>query len=280
MLFTYSSQEAIFNTPLSICLLGISHHQEPINRPNGLPFFQWFYCESGRGTVIIEGHKSILNPGEGILIYPGVNHSYHSTDGPWIVSFIGFSGANCVEILRTLRMQESGIYHFNHVNPFLKFQLEILKNQELSKADMQHRLSVTCYDFLLTLSENIRFIDNSVETTDNETVQLILTYIEEHYSKKITIDDISKYVHLSKNYMQNIFKQEMHTTIMQHLNNVRVNNARSQLIRYPERPIYKIATDCGFEDASYFGYIFKKQTGSTPANFRRNPYTAINTRKL
>lgn len=269
MLYSYPSHVSQNNHPLSINLLGMMHNQEPINRPNGLPFFQWFYCESGRGNVIIENRKSILNPGEGILIYPGINHSYNAVDDSWIVSFIGFSGANCLEILRSLRMQESGVYHFNHENPFLRYEKQILEITHLSKSDQRHRLSVICYDFLLTLSENIRFISTSEEVADSGTVRKILEFLEDHYSQTITIDDLARTVHLSRAYTQSLFKAETKTTIMQHLTSIRINHARNLLIRYPERPVYTIASECGFKDASYFGYIFKKQTGITPAQFRK-----------
>lgn len=33
--------------PLQLELIGVDHHQEPIVRPGGMPFFQWFYCVKG-----------------------------------------------------------------------------------------------------------------------------------------------------------------------------------------------------------------------------------------
>ena len=60
------SGKRIQEIPLSITLMGIEHHQEPINRPQGTPFFQWFYCEKGRGEVVINNKRSLISPGQGI----------------------------------------------------------------------------------------------------------------------------------------------------------------------------------------------------------------------
>ena len=40
--------------PLQLELIGVDHHQEPIVRPGGMPFFQWFYCVKGQGLSFVD----------------------------------------------------------------------------------------------------------------------------------------------------------------------------------------------------------------------------------
>ena len=54
--------------PLQLELIGVDHHQEPIVRPGGMPFFQWFYCVKGQGEFIVNGQRSIISQGQGLLI--------------------------------------------------------------------------------------------------------------------------------------------------------------------------------------------------------------------
>lgn len=269
MMYTFQiSEKRKQEIPLSITLMGIEHHQEPINRAQGMPFFQWFYCEKGKGEVIINNKRSLISPGQGILIYPNEPHSYCAVQEEWIVSFIGFEGSNCVEILKTLQMHESGVYQFAQKNIFRSYQDRILNLKEMPKRLREKELSVLCYDFLLTLSENVRFLSLFVMTEGNETVQKIVRYLEENFDHVISMDDLAKEVNLSRGYVQTVFKREMHQTIGKYLNIIRISRAKIMLVQYPERKVSEIAGKCGFDSPSYFGMLFKRETGKTPDQYR------------
>lgn len=272
MMYTFRiSGKRIQEIPLTITLMGIEHHQEPVNRPQGVPFFQWFYCEKGRGEVVINHKRSLISPGQGILIYPNEPHCYYAVQEEWIVSFMGFEGNNCVEILKTLHMHESGVYQFAQKNIFRSYQDTILNLKKMPRRQRERELSVLCYDFLLTLSENVRFLSLSVMTEGNETVQKLISYMEENYDRAISMDDLANEVNLSRGYMQTIFKREMHHTIGKHLNMIRISRAKIMLVQYPERNVADIAQKCGFESPSYFGMLFKRETGKTPDQYRYGP---------
>ena len=49
---------------------------------------------------------------------------------------------------------------------------------------------------------------------------------------------------------------------------VRLDRA-SQLLRSSELNVSEIAWDCGFQDLSYFGRVFKEVYGQTPTNYRK-----------
>ena len=74
--------------PLQLELIGVSHHQEPIVRPGGMPFFQWFYCVKGQGEFIVNGQRSIISQGQGLLIYPEIPHVYQAVSDDWTVHFL------------------------------------------------------------------------------------------------------------------------------------------------------------------------------------------------
>ena len=56
---------------------------------------------------------------------------------------------------------------------------------------------------------------------------------------------------------------------MHYLQKVRITKAR-ELLKTQDRSITQIAMDTGFNDAAYFSLIFRKQTGITPSEYRRN----------
>lgn len=258
--------------PVRLMLLGISHLQEPVQRPDGLSLYQWFYCAGGKGEFIIDHQKIILKKGQGLLICPKIPHEYHGLTPEWTQHIFGFGGPACPDILQALRMHESGAYHFSDTDIFPK---HIQNLYQLYKRDFKNKtqeLSKECYSFLLDLSGCIHRIHTAVPASENETIRQIAAYLEEHYERAISLDDLAEQVQLSKEYMCTLFKRTMKQTIIQHLTCIRINHARILLGQYPEKRVLEIAKMCGFESPSYFGMIFKREMGMTPENYRNGNY--------
>lgn len=184
--------------------------------------------------------------------------------------------------MKTLKMHESGIYHFNNPGIFRSYFEEIIRIQQEMKKDPGYRgkrkpanqfpyllrLSKLCYEFLLDLSGAVRFVSASVPDPGSETIRLLISYMEEHYREPVTLDLLAEQVHLSKGYLCESFKKEMHQTIMQYLTKLRISRARILLIEYPEQKVAEIGRMCGFESPSYFGETFRKIVGMTPNEYR------------
>lgn len=271
MIYSFNYPGTLHQTlPVSPHLLGINHRQEPILRAKGFPFYQWFYCVKGSGELIVQQQKSILNKGQGALIYPKVPHSYHGLTSDWTVHFIGFSGPNCPELLKTLRMHESDVYHFSDETVFPEHIEKLYALQK--KKNNYLELSKECYGFLLDLSFCVRHINAAVPAQENILIRKMIDHMEENYKDPISLDDLAGHVQLSKEYMCTLFKRSMRQTIMHYLLTVRISRARIFLIQYPEKKVLEIARMCGFESPAYFGKIFKKEVGTTPENYRNGIY--------
>ncbi len=98
-------------------------------------------------------------------------------------------------------------------------------------------------------------------------------FIEQNYSNQnITLPLVAEQVCLSPNHFSAIFSQECNTTFIEYLTNVRIEHAK-QLIKNTEMKGYDIAYECGFSDPHYFSYIFKKNTGLTPREYKSSSAT-------
>lgn len=96
----------------------------------------------------------------------------------------------------------------------------------------------------------------------------VMTYIRSNYTTNITLDDVSGHVFLSSYYLSHLFKDELGITFVEYLTRVRVEAAKTLLMENG-LPIANIAHAVGYEDASYFGKVFKKNAGVTPAKYRK-----------
>ncbi len=93
-------------------------------------------------------------------------------------------------------------------------------------------------------------------------------YIDKNYAdQNTTLTTVADIVCLSPNHFSTIFSQECNTTFIEYLTNVRIENAK-RLIKSTEMKGYDIAYECGFSDPHYFSYIFKKNTGLTPREYK------------
>ena len=75
-------------------------------------------------------------------------------------------------------------------------------------------------------------------------------------------------VHYSPAYLSRFYKANTGTNVMTHLYNVRIGKAK-ELLENSNDKVSDIAVKTGFCSTKYFNRVFKKMTGLSPAQFRR-----------
>jgi AraC-like DNA-binding protein/ligand-binding sensor protein len=93
-------------------------------------------------------------------------------------------------------------------------------------------------------------------------------YIWEHYTRKISLQEIATVSGLSAPYFSTIFKEEMGENLSSYLNRLRVEKAAVMLVE-TELSLNQISGACGFEDQSWFSKIFKSYIGISPGKYRQ-----------
>ena len=105
---------------------------------------------------------------------------------------------------------------------------------------------------------------------NSSAVQTVLDHMDCHFNDhNISIQQLADLVYLSPTYLSGIFKKQVGKTIGQYLTELRVEKAKGYL-GDPQYRLYQIAEMVGYEDANYFGKIFKKQTGMLPSEYRES----------
>ena len=100
-----------------------------------------------------------------------------------------------------------------------------------------------------------------------DTCKNILTYIQEHYSERITISELAAYSGLSGNYFSAFFKNHFGMTFTHYLTGYRIEQACT-LLETTDLSVTEIALQTGFDTTSYFIQKFKKAMGMTPNRYR------------
>ncbi len=93
-------------------------------------------------------------------------------------------------------------------------------------------------------------------------------YISQHFTdSNLMLQDVSRAVGMSGSRFSTVFAQESGKTFTEYLTGLRLAKAR-ELLTETDRKSSQIALDAGYNDAHYFSYLFKKNTGMTPGEYR------------
>ena len=96
-------------------------------------------------------------------------------------------------------------------------------------------------------------------------------YIDEHYLESLSLEGVAAAVHANKNYLSDLFSKRMGMTLTDYRNKLRLDHAKQLLLSRQEgSSINDIALDSGFESNSQFSKIFKRATGLSPQEYRKN----------
>jgi len=93
-------------------------------------------------------------------------------------------------------------------------------------------------------------------------------YMEDNYMFDLSLGSVSEILHISPAYLSAQFKKYQKMNFLDCLTELRINAAK-QLLTDPLRSAAEVASMVGYEDASYFARAFKKRTGMTPTQYRR-----------
>jgi len=154
----------------------------------------------------------------------------------------------------------------NSVDSFLQSEHHMLNLSVFAKANNIGQLKY-CFDMAVDSLINAVFCPQS-----QKHASLILKateYIEEHYNSKLSQSRVAALVYLSPSYFSKVFKENLGCSFNEYINYIRIEKAKFLLKRH-EVDIDRIAETVGFESRSYFGKVFKAQTGMTPKQFRQN----------
>jgi AraC family transcriptional regulator len=92
--------------------------------------------------------------------------------------------------------------------------------------------------------------------------------LHSRHAESLSLADIAKAVAIHPVHLTQEFRRFFGMPVGEYVRSIRVQEARVMLIK-SERPLAAIAAHSGFYDQAHFSKVFKKQTGVTPAAFRK-----------
>ena len=237
---------------------------------------------SGVGKYYIEGVEYDVQEGDLLILNPGVKHqALRSESGtvPTTEFFVGFSDIQLPDYPKNYLPVPNGGHMIHTVGEFKQKIAKICAAMEaenlVCKEGRYFMLkSYLMQMILLVIREQCAIISPmggyAFESVNKKyVVERIVTYFEEHYSEKISLDQIAENMYLSPFYISKIFKSEIGDTPIRYLINIRLEKAKHLLESESGSSIQEIAARVGYEDAYHFSKLFKKHYGVSPSQVRK-----------
>ena len=98
-------------------------------------------------------------------------------------------------------------------------------------------------------------------------IEMINRYINCNLRNKISLEDVSSYVRMSRTYFCMFFKNHFNEGFADYINNRRIEKA-CQMLAATNKDIESIVAECGFKTVPYFTRVFSKIKGTTPGKYR------------
>ncbi len=100
------------------------------------------------------------------------------------------------------------------------------------------------------------------------TIQKSIAYIEADLAGDLGLRQIASALNISAGYLSTLFKKETGQTLTEYISRRRMETG-AHLLRTTRLQVQTVAQRCGMSDVNYFSKLFKKYTGKSPIQYRK-----------
>lgn len=238
------------------------------------------YVRSGKLDVSIEGTVYEGRSGDIYFVNPGELH-YMETDTIPIdyytilfpVELVSFQASDLVEndIMRPFREKRKLLKHDVKDQVLAERMRELLNEMiELNEARegmYQLRTKGKLVELFAELVEKQCFY-TPVLRKNSDLQRDIISYIQGHYTEKLTLEMLAVEFHLSEKYISRYFKERFSISFMQYVSHLRMERAK-ELLRGTDLSITEVALSSGYPSVNFFIRSFKTENQMTPLQYRK-----------
>ena len=272
------SSDRVLYTPSSFARTSLLHLQEigsleakrsHTSERSGLQSFLFFMVTSGSGKLTYENkqYELIINS----CVFIDCRKPYSHTTDPndlWHLSWCHFYGPSLSSIYD--KYCERGgrpVFTPDDNIPFTA-TLEDLMTTAKSSDYMRDMMINEKLSTLLTLIMSYSWHpEDRTSAPKRASVSEVKEYLDSHYNKRVSLDELSTKFFIDKYYLAKTFKNQFGLSISTSLQNLRITKAK-QLLRFSDKTVEEIGYEVGLVNPAYFSRVFKNVEGVSPKIYR------------
>ena len=252
--------------------------------------YRLFYCNGGEGTILVNGTPYAMKIGSVALWAPGLEYSLHLANGSDHVDLIGVNfdyTQNRADLAEPIPPAKWRNFDANQIVEKIEFQDHAALNSpiyanglQVLRSPLYHSASeyIAKKPFYQSrtsglLKSNLALIARTAVYTNSVTksellADKVIQHINRHYRDDITNQSLGELFGYHPNHLNRIVVQQTGMSVHHYLINCRIN-AAIELLQASDIKAAEIAEAVGFKDISHFLKYFKKATGKTTRDFRK-----------
>ncbi len=248
--------------------------------------YEMLYMKKGTATFEIEGIDVHMAPNSVIIIKPGKTHNFIvRSDSCELITLyfqlnkakkeVGTSHDSLNDFVDYIEDEATGA--FIHLKLGKKNDIVYVMNRIL-REKMKYQVwgdflsSLLVIELFVLLSRALKQEwEQSAKNRNlklHELLNIAKEYIDNNYSKDLTLSDVAKYIYLSDSYFAHSFKDKFGISPKSYILKTRISEAKA-LLENTDLKISDVAKSVGFSSQQRFNDIFKKYTDVTPLAFRQ-----------
>ncbi len=262
-------------------------------RMNRHDYFEILYLCAGKADLQIQNRVLPFREGDLAVVGSTLYHSVGCRSAPPLTMGVLFfepdliradGGPDSTEYLTPFLLQDSEFPHVISARTGIPSQIFSLMQRiraELPARSARARLSVKTYlkMILILLVNQYSSYEGTVQTFQRqqralERLRPLFDHLEQHYDEPVQVQQASRICGMSQSHFMSFFKRVTGQSFMAYLNHCRIERAQA-LLTNTDKPVSDISQDMGFCDQSYFGTVFRRLVGMTPAAYRRQSRNTI-----
>lgn len=240
---------------------------------------------SGSATHIVEGERFYIEKGDVFVISDNTEHGYENADNLRICNIM-FRTENFMRNDYDIK-KSAGFHALFVLGPYFSKEHNFTRRFKLKLSDFQKVRELTdimLYEYqtksegwqtlfssgFTALAVNLSRLygKNQSEKKEIMNIAKAVSYLENHYNEKITIELLASAAHYSVRHFNRIFRETYGQTPIEYLTSLRIKHA-CKVLKTSNTSISETAIQSGFSNSNYFCRIFKKHIGTTPNKYRK-----------
>ncbi len=229
-----------------------------------ISFYDLTFVIKGSITYRVDGQEYVLEKNDAILLPPGtMRQRLQGTEKVQYVSLNFHIFPDCHLSLP--------VFMKNVITQDIRALLNVFSQSHI--LPLYHSKEKLCNILNYILFE---IFDALSFEGDHPDVIRIEKFIGENITKKITLQMIADYVHLSKEYVACLFKKNVGKTVIEYVNERKMLLAKN-MIQTGEMSLNNVAQNLGYENYSYFSRLFSKHFNTSPTCFKYSQKVELKT---
>lgn len=246
-----------------------------------------YLVDSGSCSMEIGSRKFTFYPGDLVIIYPNIVHSFYleetgactfrhihfdpSLFSEWHISQYDSHPPDILTILLSPFSHYLSVRSDEKISSIVDSIItESNEKSALSNAMVNLNIAeLLIYLIRLKCPKQFPAQENNAKHSNHvQYVSYALAYIHGNYDQKILIPDIAAHLNISARYLNKLFFQHMNLTILNYINMYRINQA-IDLMTDTKLTLTEIASQVGCKDSQHFSKLFKNLIGLPPNQYRK-----------